>query len=56
MANHSLSIENCLIQVRSTLQSEGIKLWLEPYYLQDVGPVDSEIEVRNSFYTELDCD
>lgn len=49
MANHSLTIENCLIQVRSTLQSEGIKLWLEPFYLQDIGPVDSEIEVRILF-------
>lgn len=46
MANHSLTIENCLIQVRSSLQAEGIKLWLEPYYLQDIGPVDSEIEVK----------
>lgn len=50
MTNHSLAIENCLIQVRSTLQAEGIKLWLEPFYLQDIGPVDSEIEVRNLFF------
>lgn len=44
MAN-SLSIDNCLIQVRSCLQEEGIKLWLEPYYVQGIGPVDAELEV-----------
>lgn len=41
----SLSIDNCLIQVRSSLQGEGIKLWLEPYYVQGIGPVDLELEV-----------
>lgn len=45
MAN-SLSIDNCLIQVRSRLQEESIKLWLEPYYVQGVGPNDAELEVR----------
>lgn len=44
MAN-GLSIDNCLIQVRSRLQDEGIKLWLEPYYIQGIGPVDAEMEV-----------
>lgn len=39
------SIDNCLIQVRSCLQDEGIKLWLEPYYIQGIGSVDSEMEV-----------
>lgn len=42
----SLSIDNCLIQVRSCLQEEGIKLWLEPYYVQGIGPVDLELEVN----------
>lgn len=46
MAN-SLSIDNCLIQVRSCLQEEGIKLWLEPYYVQGIGPVDAELEVND---------
>lgn len=44
MAN-GLSIDNCLIQVRSRLQEEGIKLWLEPYYVQGIGPNDTELEV-----------
>lgn len=48
MANHSLSIENCLIQVRAQLQTEGIKLWLAPYYLDGIGPVDVELEVKFS--------
>lgn len=42
----SLSIDNCLIQVRSCLQDQNIKLWLEPYYDQGIGPVDSELEVK----------
>lgn len=46
MENHSLSIENCLIQVRACLQEEGIKLWLEPYYSEGIGPNDTELEVR----------
>lgn len=41
----SLSIDNILIQVRSKLQDEGIKLWLLPYYLEGIGPVDTELEV-----------
>lgn len=44
MAN-GLSIDNCLIQVRSCLQEEGIKLWLEPYHIEGIGTVDSEMEV-----------
>lgn len=44
MAN-GLSIDNCLIQVRSRLQEEGIKLWLEPYYVPGVGSNDTELEV-----------
>lgn len=42
---NSLSIDNCLIQVRSCLQDQGIKLWVEPYYQQGIGPVDLELEV-----------
>lgn len=45
---NSLSIDNCLIQVRSCLQDQGIKLWLEPYYTEGIGPVDAELEVRQS--------
>ncbi|XP_055305346.1 NEDD8 ultimate buster 1 [Sitodiplosis mosellana] len=43
MAN-GLSIDNCLIQVRSRLQEEGIKLWLEPYHVEGIGSNDTELE------------
>lgn len=46
MANSfGILIDNCLIQVRACLQGENIKLWLEPYYMQSIGPVDEEMEV-----------
>lgn len=45
MASSSLNIDNILIQTRCCLQSEGIKLWLEPYYLEGIGPNDDELEV-----------
>lgn len=44
----SLSIDNCLIQVRSSLQGENIKLWVQPYYVEGIGPIDSELEVNIS--------
>lgn len=41
-----LRIENILIQVKSQLQSDKIKLWLAPYYEDDGGGVcESAIEV-----------
>lgn len=46
----SLPIENILIQVRSKLQNEQIKLWLPPYYVDGIGPIDSELEVWNWTY------
>lgn len=42
-------IENCLIQTRCYLQSQGIKLWLPPYYEEDIGPIESELEVIFDF-------
>lgn len=44
-----LRIENILIQVRSKLQENGIKLWLHPYYEEGIGSVDDEIEVTILF-------
>lgn len=38
-------IDNCLIQTRSYLQSQGVKLWLTPYYEEGIGPIESELEV-----------
>lgn len=40
-----LRVENVLIQVRSKLQENGIKLWLSPYYEEGIGSVDDKIEV-----------
>lgn len=51
-----LRIENILIQVRSKLQENGIKLWLSPYYDEGIGSVDDEIEVMILFdYCEGYC-
>lgn len=41
-----LKIENILMQVRSKLQENGVKLWLSPYYEDGIGPIDDEIEVH----------
>lgn len=38
-------IDNIIIQVRARLHLLGIKLWLEPYYYDEVGCVEEEIEV-----------
>lgn len=45
----SLQIENILVQVRSRLQDGGVKLWIEPYYVEGIGPVDNELEVSVFF-------
>lgn len=42
----NISIETVLIQVRGRLQEEGIKLWLEPYHVTAIGPVEPELEVN----------
>lgn len=41
----NLRIDNVLIQVRSKLQEDGVKLWLSPYYEEGIGSNDDEIEV-----------
>ncbi|XP_055914257.1 NEDD8 ultimate buster 1 [Eupeodes corollae] len=41
MPNH---IDNIIIQVRARLQEQQIKLWLGPYYYEDIGVVESELE------------
>lgn len=43
-----LRIENILIQVKSKLLENGIKLWLPPYYVEG-GACDAELEVRITF-------
>ncbi|XP_055845263.1 NEDD8 ultimate buster 1 [Episyrphus balteatus] len=37
-------IDNIIIQVRARLQQQQIKLWLEPFYYQEIGVVESELE------------
>ena len=44
-----LRVENILIQVRSKLQEGNIKLWLPPYYIENVGQSDSDLEVSFNF-------
>lgn len=38
-------IDNIFIQVRARLRSEGIKLWEEPYYSEDLGSIEAAMEV-----------
>lgn len=40
-----LSLENVLVQVKDALNSNGIKLWLSPYYLE-MESNESEMLVR----------
>lgn len=47
------SIDNVLIQVRARLKQEQIKLWDIPYYLDDHGPIESEMEVSATNRTVL---
>lgn len=38
--------DNLLIQIRALLQSDGEKLWEEPYYSEDLGSIEGALEVR----------
>lgn len=49
MSASHLKAEDILIQIRSKLQNDDIKLWLEPYYVPDIGTVEEELTVRNIF-------
>lgn len=40
-----LRVENILIQVRHLLQDNNVKLWLAPYYIEETGTCDAEIQV-----------
>lgn len=44
------SIENSLTQVKIFLNVEKIKLWLEPYYTEGIGPNERELAV--SFFCD----
>lgn len=40
-----LKTEDILLQIRSKLQSDDIKLWLEPYYFDELGSSEEQIKV-----------
>lgn len=44
--SHELSLENVLIQVREYLNTNQVKLWQEPYFVDNY-PNESEIEVKS---------
>ncbi|XP_037050774.1 NEDD8 ultimate buster 1-like [Bradysia coprophila] len=48
-----LKIENILMQVRSKLQEDGVKLWLSPYYEESIGPIDEMIEKLATDYCQV---
>lgn len=50
-----LSIGNILLQVKSKLLENGIKLWLAPYYVEGVGACDAELEVCIIFRVTCAC-
>lgn len=49
------NIENILIQVRVRLQENGVKLWMVPYYIEGIGPVDVELEVSVNSTKQRNC-
>ncbi|BFF90170.1 NEDD8 ultimate buster 1 [Drosophila madeirensis] len=47
-------IDNTLIKVRARLRERNIKLWEEPYYLEGIGSIESELErLSQEMSTEL---
>lgn len=49
----STYVDNYMIQTRCCLQSEGIKLWLPPYYIEGIGSIDSELQVFITFSVHI---
>lgn len=50
----NLKIENILIQVRSKLSENKIKLWLSPYYSENGGgPCEIALEERIFIYFKI---
>ncbi|XP_017056314.1 NEDD8 ultimate buster 1 [Drosophila ficusphila] len=50
-------LDNILIQVRARLQSEGVKLWEEPYYSEDLGSIEGALEnLANEYSRKLSLD
>ncbi|XP_055371078.1 NEDD8 ultimate buster 1-like [Condylostylus longicornis] len=48
----ALSAEDIIIQVRQKLRSLGVKLWLEPYYFEEIGPNESELDILAKEFSE----
>ncbi|KAH8344529.1 hypothetical protein KR084_005944 [Drosophila pseudotakahashii] len=47
------NLDNIFIQVRSRLQSEGVKLWEEPYYSEDLGSIEGALENLAKEYSRV---
>lgn len=41
----SLQIEDVHIQIKDKLQKDGVKLWLPPYYVENVGSSKDDLKV-----------
>ncbi|KAH8273385.1 hypothetical protein KR018_006519 [Drosophila ironensis] len=46
-------IDNIFIQVRARLQQQGVKLWEEPYYSEDLGSIEAALEILASEYSQF---
>nr|XP_016937292.1 NEDD8 ultimate buster 1 [Drosophila suzukii] len=46
-------LDNIFIQVRARLQSEGVKLWEEPYYSEDLGSIEGALENLAKEYSNV---
>lgn len=53
MGSKSLYLDDCLNQVRCRLRLEGIQLWKPPYYMEGIGPIESELEVFSVIFFAL---
>ncbi|XP_044248911.1 NEDD8 ultimate buster 1 [Drosophila takahashii] len=47
------NLDNIFIQVRARLQSEGVKLWEEPYYSEDLGSIEGALENLAKDYSRV---
>lgn len=45
----NLSISDKLTRVRDKLNSDKVQLWTSPYYVEGLGPSDSDLQVKTHF-------
>lgn len=48
-----LQDDNVFIQIRDKLQKDGIKLWLEPYFLPSSQSAEIELRVIDKVFSNL---